>query len=486
MAYDVSRGTVYADKTPTPRELRQRFAETVNVKDFGARGDGATNDTVAITAAIAAATAPNGPGRVFIPAGTYLIDPSTFNGAKSGLSVIGAGQLSTVLKSRTGGHVVEVTGGGYVTRIELGNFTVLGNGGTGHGIYFHDNGPYGGPSHLLIHDVFISSTGGAGLRMTEEWNTAITNVSVTSAGTNAFDIQGGNTTVLTRCYAQTVAANMVGFRIHGSATLIACNGIDGAASGTAWGVFGDSLGEDGQDSYSSVTLLSCNVEDFGALGLRTKIGSRMDVFSTAFTAPASGTVKAVLADFVQFPGIWSSTNRIATKGAAWANNQPFHASGVSPPFVAFTASTVPLAYYDDTDAVLLDIPSLYPQYDSYGHMGLGVNRWSPKVELATWTSPTFGAFVSVDSEDGNGVDINATTNVNFTIGNPLHVPTARQPLTITVRNTSGGALGAVTWGSAYRLAAWTSPANGFSRSIAFVFNGTNWIEVSRTPADVPN
>jgi hypothetical protein len=44
-----------------------------NVKNYGAAGDGATNDTTAIQAAIAAANAAGG-GTVFFPAGVYIID----------------------------------------------------------------------------------------------------------------------------------------------------------------------------------------------------------------------------------------------------------------------------------------------------------------------------------------------------------------------------------------------------------------------------
>jgi hypothetical protein len=44
----------------------------------------------------------------------------------------------------------------------------------------------------------------------------------------------------------------------------------------------------------------------------------------------------------------------------------------------------------------------------------------------------------------------------------------------------------VTGDTLYKLADWISPAKAFSRSIDFRFNGTNWVEVARTPADVPN
>ncbi len=54
----------------SPRALSDRFADWVNVKDFGAVGDGVTDDTAAIQAAINSLPAP---GTVFFPIGLYQV-----------------------------------------------------------------------------------------------------------------------------------------------------------------------------------------------------------------------------------------------------------------------------------------------------------------------------------------------------------------------------------------------------------------------------
>lgn len=65
-----SETMVLASNSVTPRTLADRFADVVNVKDFGAKGDGVTDDTEAIQAALDAC--PVG-GVVLIPFGQYVI-----------------------------------------------------------------------------------------------------------------------------------------------------------------------------------------------------------------------------------------------------------------------------------------------------------------------------------------------------------------------------------------------------------------------------
>ncbi len=97
----------------------------------------------------------------------------------------------------------------------------------------------------------------------------------------------------------------------------------------------------------------------------------------------------------------------------------------------------------------------------------------------------YSATIATDAFAGNTYIITVTNGTAFTISNPTN-PTTGQRITYRIRNTSGGAVGVITWGAAFKLAAWASPATAFSRSIDFEYDGTNWVEVFRTPADVPN
>ncbi|HET9690994.1 MAG TPA: glycosyl hydrolase family 28-related protein [Acidimicrobiales bacterium] len=75
----------------------------LNVKDFGALGDGATDDTAAITAAITACVAAGG-GLVMVPAGVYVCNnatPSPIFGSSGTVTIRGAGKDVTLLKATT-------------------------------------------------------------------------------------------------------------------------------------------------------------------------------------------------------------------------------------------------------------------------------------------------------------------------------------------------------------------------------------------------
>lgn len=98
---------------------------------------------------------------------------------------------------------------------------------------------------------------------------------------------------------------------------------------------------------------------------------------------------------------------------------------------------------------------------------------------------TYSASMTINSALGSQFLITANNGTAFTINAPTN-PVDGQPITITIKNTSGGALGVVTWNAVFKMAAWTSPATGNSRSIQFMYDGTNWVEMSRATADVPN
>lgn len=108
----------------------------------------------------------------------------------------------------------------------------------------------------------------------------------------------------------------------------------------------------------------------------------------------------------------------------------------------------------------------------YGYVGL--------------VAPTYGSTVAIDAALGKIFVITVSDANNFTIAAPTHGAIG-QEIRITIKNTSGGALGTVTWNSIYKLAgSWTQPATGKNRSVTLYYNGTSWFESNRSAADADN
>jgi hypothetical protein len=93
------------------RRLSAVLGDVINVKDYGAVGDGSTNDSTAFAAAVAAL--PAGGGSIFIPNGVYALGSQFVIGLSSRRDVhlIGCGVGVTVLKWTAAGGGIRFHGG---------------------------------------------------------------------------------------------------------------------------------------------------------------------------------------------------------------------------------------------------------------------------------------------------------------------------------------------------------------------------------------
>lgn len=119
------QGYTTASTGGVTRTWQAKIGDQVSVKDFGAVGDGSTNDTTAIASAIASGKS------LYFPAGTYMTSQIVFNTAfPSGQSYIGAGREQTTFKQIAGSNqdfVVIGADDGTAQNTYLHNLTINGN-----------------------------------------------------------------------------------------------------------------------------------------------------------------------------------------------------------------------------------------------------------------------------------------------------------------------------------------------------------------------
>jgi Pectate lyase superfamily protein len=99
---DALIGVQLAGISTVPRTQHAKNAEVISVKDYGAVGDGITDDTAAITAALTAVhLLPTG-GELYFPAGIYGVTTVVYAWPTAGdnvtVNIRGAGQRATVIK----------------------------------------------------------------------------------------------------------------------------------------------------------------------------------------------------------------------------------------------------------------------------------------------------------------------------------------------------------------------------------------------------
>jgi hypothetical protein len=141
--------------------------QIVNVKEYGAVGDGVTNDTDSFNAALAALAKADG-GRCLVPKGTYLIsaltNPAITSHVSSNVHLVGEGRKATILK---------------VSEMPVGNFLFC-------------SGDNWSVEDLTIdmQDYFINFPGFAAIVATGS-NWRITNCAVIKIGRIGINIKGG-------------------------------------------------------------------------------------------------------------------------------------------------------------------------------------------------------------------------------------------------------------------------------------------------------
>lgn len=142
------------------------------------------------------------------------------------------------------------------------------------------------------------------------------------------------------------------------------------------------------------------------------------------------------------------------------------------------------AISERTSAAGVTVDGMLIKDGQVGGVGLSSGSVSALRVREAVLTPTYGATIDVDASQGSFVKIVATDTNAFTINAPSNL-SAGQHIVYDIVNSSGGALGTITWAATFLLAgAFTSPADTKRRTIEFYYDGTNLVEVTRASADI--
>lgn len=327
-----------------------------NVRQYGAKCDGATDDTAAMQRVLTLAAAG---GTMYIPDGTCLTDPLTTSG--NTFTIAGNG-WGSIIKSRTNGTLLTFDNSATTTHsITIRDIALqgFGSGSGNNGVVISGANER---FNWLLSNVKMSAFGGTtflssgGALFTSSW-TDLDLDQPSGASGHCFDVNGAQTNSMKRVYVHNVATGKTAYRLRqGAWQLESVNGIDSGTTAT-WAIFGQQTSIDGTDSYAQVNFQTCNIEDWSdTIGVEFRIGSFGSFFNTKFNTKSSGTYIAIQLNFIDVgnAGIYDALSSFDLEGtAAWSNGQPVHSW--NPPFVQVggqdfsnyydsnLAATVPLA-----------------------------------------------------------------------------------------------------------------------------------------------
>lgn len=457
------------------RTVHNKLQEYVSVKDFGATGDGVTDDTSFIQAALSSGTP-----TIFFPAGTYLIS-STLN-MVSGQSIVGAScgnytEAGATLKATTA--IAYVTLPNNAIKCSIKNIRFLGTNPYTAGSIGIDIGDHTAAktmTDIVFEDIYF-------LRLdiaikADAVGSQISQVTVKqcqSIETNKFiyingqDCDGWN---IDTCNGNFKTAFMY-CDAAGYIKLYNCAGY-GYAAGAAF-IYLNS----GSREPLLVEECQCEATDFF---LRQISGTLASI--TLFNCIVNSTVQ-LEADCVLVLNGCTITAPVKLADPTGGNG---YLLDINNHWLNVTYPTA-MPVLASNSQISAEIGTRY-ESDQNTTARLTVNRGAINATLF----PTYGTTISIEPNRGDFINIVATNGTAFTISNPTlrgsawpsYAYTGGAEITICIKNTSGAALGAITWDTKYKMTAWTSPATGYNRSIVFKFDGTNWIEVYRSSADIPN
>lgn len=439
------------------RWVEDKLSESISVKDFGAVGDGTTNDTSAIVAANTAAIAAG--QKLYFPGGTYKFVPTAITAITDWY---GDGPDLSQIK-------VDCTSySGVVFRM---------------------------PGSTETRDLRIYEDGFSDLG---------TGIQLSATNTDEFTGHQRLTRVLVQGFSKNIDLNNVFFVTFEQVR--SEYGTEGL-----WCTPADNPGDNGY-----VTTLAFNSCEFGFnvrnVYFSPALQSRVVVFNGGSIEGATGAAEqSYFTKLValEFNGTYCEgassipamrlVGVTATIDAIYLNGTGGIALGSSTELSitqsASITSTDVLTGGDGTQKVRIDgcsfpsvgnaAPTSFAQFNAYRSSYNGVTYAAFHGNHAVgFIDDTYSASMTPNLRFGNFVRYTVNNATAFTVNAPLN-GIAGTELSITFKKTVGAA-NVITWNAVFKIPAITLPAAGFNRTYTFLFDGTNWLFQGQTQADVPN
>jgi hypothetical protein len=480
-----------------------RGAHVFDVRAYGAKCDGITDDLVAVNKALAACLAAGG-GIVLFPKGICLVSATPTYPVGVPIRLVGAGRLRSIIKHKTGGTVLSWTFSHVATEFGGGieDLSFDGNGGAVTAAIISN------PTLFCVRRVtFTNSNGiGTGLNLTSAWDSEFANVYVQDAGdathpaavldtlsTGGFNGNSFNNCQFHDFHVELSGQDCIFLDVVGNAT----NDLDGLK------FFGLKLHGNAATSMPNRPLLRLSqytngntfVSSIIAYGKGTSqvedAGTRNTFITTDFGVGGPSAPTYAVQCTATCNGHMEYKANVKTPNAYGSVNKPFRVEAGSIhnrflwPDGNFAAISNPLDDQGGRSTCLWDDLASNRGAKFYfgeGFQWVGTQVMDPHVDL------TWGAAVAVPNFQSRKYFLAATTNIAATVSVPTSPPQSGQAqrMSITFANTSGGALTtAIAFSAAangFKVSGTVSPANNTQITVDFDWNGSFWVEASRSAA----
>ncbi|HET6527088.1 glycosyl hydrolase family 28-related protein [Sphingopyxis sp.] len=447
------------------------MSDYITVEDFGAVGDGTTDDTAAIQDMIDAVGCFRLLNRTYKITDTLIIPAN----GPYGTFYTGQGMEQSILlcAGMAGKTAIGPESNSSLYRVAMHNFKIMGDCDS----CFDFSGVSGGFQLYAseFRNLWLESNADSCFKGAGNFSVLWDNVHAYSNGGHCFELGGDVAKTLINCYAHKAGPGKAGYRMAGNAVMINCNGLD---EGDIWGDFGAVQSQDGQNLQFRIHVIGGNIEDFDVKGIRLRFTGTL-ILEMVGVIPRANHTYETLIDGSEYGGDgWSLIDRrsyYAPKpGAAMsASSRILHNS--APSYVESTGMFTDLRRTDQS--LTYPVPVMQSKNPAYGVLAhqfgnvdysrsYGFNLQVP----ALWT---------VNAQNFNCTRVSAvrTANTAPTAFRSASGGEKGQRLTIIVEDANTtiehnfSSAGRFITQSGSNIAA----VNG--GIYEFVYNGTNWRQV---------